>query len=345
MKPSDSSSRAKGTVTLFGAYGHTGRFVIAELLRRGITPILAGRDPTKLDTLAENYPTLPRRVASVEDPVSLDRALQAAQAVVNCAGPFLDTAAPVIEAALRARIHYVDVAAEQTAVFNTFERYDERARQAGILVTPALAFYGGLSDLLATAAMRDWESADTISVAVALDSWQPTLGTRLTGERNPGQRFVFSHGKLARADSPPSRTWTFPEPFGLHDVVSVPLAESITMPRHLRISDIYPYINVAPLADLSNPETPAPTPADERGRSAQVFLVEVVVQRGPEERRAIARGRDIYWVTAPIVVEAVERILAGKFTRPGTVPAAEAFDARDFLDELSAAECLSIEYR
>ena len=345
MKPSESTARAKGTVTLFGAYGHTGRFVIAELLRRGITPILAGRDPTRLRALAEKYPALQRCVASVDDPTSLDRAVQGAQVMVNCAGPFLDTAAPVVEAALRARIHYVDVAAEQTAVFDMFDRYDERAREAGILVTPALAFYGGLSDLLATAAMGDWESADTISVAVALDSWQPTLGTRLTGERNPGQRFVFSHGQLARADSPPNRTWTFPEPFGLQNVVSVPLAESITMPRHLQISEIYPYINVAPLAELSNPETPAPTPADERGRSAQVFLVEVVVRRGPEERRTLARGRDIYWVTAPIVAEAVERILGGQFTRTGTVPAGEAFDARDFLTELSAAECLSIEYR
>ncbi|MGI8438068.1 MAG: saccharopine dehydrogenase NADP-binding domain-containing protein [Chthoniobacterales bacterium] len=143
-----------------------------------------------MNALAEKHPAFERRVASVEDPASLDPAVQGAQLVVHCAGPFLDTAAPVIEAALRARIHYVDIAAEQTAVFHTFEPYDERARQADILVTPALAFYGGLSDLLATAAMDDWESADTISVAVALDSWQPTLGTRLTGERNSGQRFV-----------------------------------------------------------------------------------------------------------------------------------------------------------
>jgi hypothetical protein len=182
-------------------------------------------------------------------------------------------------------------------------------------------------------------------VAVALDSWLPTLGTRLTGARNPGQRFGFSDGQLARADSRPNREWKFSEPFGLQEVASVPLAESITMPRHLKVSEIYSYINVASLADVSDPDTPAPTAADERGRSAQVFLTDVVVRRGQEERRAIARGRDIYWVTAPIVAEAVERILDGRFTRIGVVAAGEAFDARDFLDELSAAECVSIEYR
>ena len=32
------------TVVVFGAYGHTGRFVTAELHRRGIAAILSGRD-------------------------------------------------------------------------------------------------------------------------------------------------------------------------------------------------------------------------------------------------------------------------------------------------------------
>ena len=35
-------------VTVFGAYGHTGRFVVRELLKRGFTPILSGRDAAKL---------------------------------------------------------------------------------------------------------------------------------------------------------------------------------------------------------------------------------------------------------------------------------------------------------
>ncbi|MYV65946.1 NAD(P)H-binding protein, partial [Streptomyces sp. SID2131] len=89
-------------VTVFGAYGHTGRFVVAELLERGFVPVLAGRDEGGLRALAESRPGLDTRQATVDDPVSLDRALAGADAVVNCAGPFATTAAPVIEAALRA---------------------------------------------------------------------------------------------------------------------------------------------------------------------------------------------------------------------------------------------------
>ena len=79
------------------------------------------------------------RVATVDDPSALDVAFAGAAAVVHCAGPFLDTAAPVLEAALRARIHYLDVAAEQRAVADTLAR-DADARVAGVTVLPAMAF-------------------------------------------------------------------------------------------------------------------------------------------------------------------------------------------------------------
>src|SRR5262249_41061533 len=196
--------------------GHTGRFVVSELCRRGWTPILAGRDATKLSALSTTHPHLDVRVASVDDRASLDRAVSGAAAVINCAGPFLDTAAPVLSAALRAGIHYLDVAAEQAAVLAVFEHFAEQARDADVVVAPAMAFYGGLGDLLATAAMGDWTEADEICIAIALDSWKPTRGTRLTGQRNPGQRFVFSNNRLERAGPPAPRMCPFPPPLRPH---------------------------------------------------------------------------------------------------------------------------------
>src|SRR5437879_2409025 len=94
--------RAKPVVAVFGAYGHTARFVTAELLEGGWTPVLSGRDAAKLETAA--HPGVESRIASVDDPGSLDRAIAGADAVINCAGPFGDTAPPLIEAALRAGI-------------------------------------------------------------------------------------------------------------------------------------------------------------------------------------------------------------------------------------------------
>jgi hypothetical protein len=273
----------------------------------------------------------------MDDPASLDHAVSGAAAVINCAGPFIDTAAPVMDAALRSGIHYLDVAAEQPSVLAVFERFAEAARDAGVVVAPAMGFYGGLGDLLATEAMRDWAAADEICIAVALDSWHPTRGTRLTGQRNPGQHFIFSKNRLERADPPPARIWNFPAPFGPQDVEGLALAETVLVSRHLRTPEIRAYINVAPLKDIRNPSTPAPSAADESGRSSQVFVMDVIARRGSETRRTVARGRDIYAITAPIVVEATERVVKGSVRTIGVVAAGEVFDARDFLRSLSPA--------
>src|SRR5688572_23347701 len=108
-----------GPVVVYGAYGHTGRFIVAELLRRGRMPILCGRDAGKLASMAAALPGAEWRPAMVDDPYSLDRVLRGAAAVINAAGPFLETAAPVIEAALRAGAHYFDTSAEQRPAYAT----------------------------------------------------------------------------------------------------------------------------------------------------------------------------------------------------------------------------------
>ena len=324
-------------VTVFGGYGHTGRFVVAELRKRGATPIAAGRDAARLRAMRTAYPDLETRAANVAQPCLLDAALSGSVAVINCAGPFGDTAIPVVEAALRSGVHYLDLAAEQRAVLTVFERFGVRARNAGVTVVPAMAFYGGLGDLMASAAMEDWEEADEIAIAVALDSWRPTRGTRLTSALNRGRRFYFSNNMLERADPPPGRSWKFPKPFGELNVLSLPLAETITVSRHLRAPVIRMFLNEAPLADLHNPDTPPPTPTDASGRSSQRFVMDVIVRRRDAERRLVARGRDIYASSAPIVVEAAERIINGLARKAGVVAAGDTFDARDFLSALSPA--------
>jgi hypothetical protein len=96
-------------------------------------------------------------------------------------------------------------------------------------------------------------------------------------------------------------------------------------------------MNVAPLSDIRNPDTSVPAAADESGRSSQIFLVDVIARRGSEQRRAVARGRDIYAITAPIVVEATQRMVKGLVKTTGVVAAGEAFAARHFLRSLNPA--------
>ncbi|MFD3683258.1 saccharopine dehydrogenase family protein [Nocardiopsis sp. NPDC058631] len=329
------------TVAVVGASGHTGRFVAAELRDRGHTPVLVGRDAGRLRKSGAAHPGAPMRTASMDDPLSLDRALEGADAVVNCAGPFAVTAAPVVGAALRAGIPYVDVAAEIEANTDTFTRYERDARDVGVAVVPAMAFFGGLGDLLATAAMGDWSGADEVHVAYGLSGWAPTAGTRAAGrvsrQRRDGRRVLYTNGRLEYADgSPQAAEWTFPDPMGTRAVLSgFTMAEVTTIPRHLRVPEVRTYMTVEAVEGLSAPDARGPVAVDGRGRSEQTFLVDVVVRSGGAERRAHATGQDIYAVSAPLAVEAVERILTGRTRTTGVASAGEIFDAPGFLRALS----------
>ncbi|MFD9883290.1 saccharopine dehydrogenase family protein [Streptomyces alboflavus] len=328
-------------VLVFGAYGHTGRFVVAELRDRGFVPVLSGRDADKLRALAAAHEGLETRPATVDDTDSLDRALAGTAAVINCAGPFATTAAPLIEAALRAGVPYVDVAAEIEANADTFARYADRARAEGAVIVPAMAFYGGLGDLLATAALGDWTAADEVHIAYGLSSWHPTAGTRTAGavsrERRDSRRVLFTNGRLEyRDDEAPTLKWDFPDPMGTRAVIGeFTMADAVTIPSHLPVPEVRGYMTVEAVRDLTAPDTPAPAPVDAGGRSAQTFLLDVVVRSGDEERRALARGQDIYAVSAPLAVEAVERVLGGRTRTTGVASAGELFDAEDFLRALS----------
>lgn len=316
-------------VAVYGAGGHTGRFVVNEALRRGLRVVAIGRDASRLPAGMEG------RVAAVDDAAALDRALVGCGVVINCAGPFLDTAAPVIEAALRAGCGYVDVTAEQASAQAVFERFDAPAREAGVALIPAAGFYGGLADLLASALAADGPVAD-LSVAIALDHWWPTEGTRKTGERNQVPRVVLQDGQIVRMPLPAAqRDWSFGAGHGVQTLVELPFSEVITIASHLGVRNLRSWLTLASLEQIRDTHTPPPEASDAQGRSAQRFEMVVQAGEGAGARRATARGQDIYAVSAPLVVEAAERMLQPQFDRSGALALGAAFDAGDFLRALA----------
>jgi short subunit dehydrogenase-like uncharacterized protein len=323
-------------VAVFGATGHTGRFVVSELIRRGLTPIAVARDGAKLAELGFAARGIAVREASIEDQASLDRAFGGAAAIVNCAGPFLETANAVASAALRVGAHYLDVTAEQGSTLTTYETFDEPARDAGVVVIPAMGFYGGFADLLVTVAMGDWSFADDIRIGIALDRWHPTQGTRITGQKNTARRMVVAGGRLEPLPQPAAEMdWDFPEPFAQQKVIELPFSEIAVIARHTRTSELHTYLSQTALRDIRDPATPPPVPADPSGRSAQTFMVEAFVRRGDQTRHIVARGQDIYAFSAPLVCEAVQRILGGEVRESGSQAPGTVFEARGFLNALA----------
>lgn len=267
-------------ITVYGASGHTGRFVVSELARRGWAAVVAGRDAARLAAFGR----LKQRVAEIDDRDALDRALAGSAAVINCAGSFAHTAAPIIEAAMRAGIPYLDTAAEIEANLDTFANYAERARAAGITIVPAMAFFGNLGNLLATAAVADWPAVDSLSIAYGLSGWQPTLGTRAAGQvsrqRRNGRRIVFADGQLELRDgAAPVVDWNFPAPLGKQRAVSeFTMTDTVTISRHVNVPEIGSYMTLSAVTDILDPDMPPPV-IDESGRSTQIFAVEVIAHR------------------------------------------------------------------
>jgi hypothetical protein len=319
-------------VAVVGATGHTARFVVEELLRRKMKPIAVARDSEALAKASFSGEVVRRR-AKLNDPESLDSALEGANALINCAGPFIDSAHDVAAAALRAGIHYVDVTAEEPSARWTLKNFDTAARQRGVAVVPSVGFYGALGDLLTTAALDDWESAETVELAIGLDSWHPTLGTRKTIARLSDLQETDASG----APSQPRRAkvWDFGKPLGQQPVVEFSFTERLLILRHVRTSDLRTYLSEIALGHVSDPLTPTPKAVDKAGRSAQRFVVEALVTRGLESRRATARGVDAYAITAPLACEVVARLLDGSFSHTGAHAPGEIFDGIDILTALS----------
>jgi short subunit dehydrogenase-like uncharacterized protein len=174
---------------LYGAYGFTGQLIAEEAVRRGLTPILAGRDREKLISLGEKL-GLVTRVVSLTHSRELGQAIQDAAAVLHAAGPYTQTAAPMQAACLEKGCHYLDITGEVPVFENTFALH-ERAFQAGTAFISGVGFDVIPSDCLAVYTARQLPEAVRLETAVA------AVGRASAGTVKSGME-MFAHGNLIR---------------------------------------------------------------------------------------------------------------------------------------------------
>jgi hypothetical protein len=118
--------------------------------------------------------------------------------------------------------------------------------------------------------------------------------------------------------------WNFSAPLAQQAMVELPFSEIITISRHLSANTVRSFLNRSALDDIRDGTTPAPVAIDEIGRSAQQFEMVVRLAQGGQTKTAGVRGQDIYAVTAPIVVEAAQQLLAPAYAQCGAMPLAQA---------------------
>ncbi len=150
---------------LYGANGYTGQLIARTAVASGVRPVLAGRNRVDIQSLAARL-GCPCRVFSLQDPTELAAGLQGISTVLHCAGPFCDTAPPMVAACLEAGVHYLDITGEYQVIEDLAQQSD-RAVAAGIVSMPAVGMDVVPSDCLAAQLARAVPGANQLTLALS----------------------------------------------------------------------------------------------------------------------------------------------------------------------------------
>lgn len=341
---------------LYGATGYTGRLVAAEAVARGMRPILAGRSAAPLQAMGSEL-DLPVRVFPLDDASAVQAGLDGVAAVLHCAGPFVWTSRPMVDACLAAGVHYLDVTGE-IPVFEAVLARRDTARERGIALLPGVGFDVVPTDCLAARLAAALPSASRLELAFAGSRGAWSAGTMKTmiellprggAERRDGRivpvrpaafkrRIAFSHRRLVGVSIPWGDVSTAFHTTGIPSV-RVYLGLPSAAARQLRR-----FVRFAPVLRLTILR-----------RAVQWFIGRSV--RGPDEE-ARATGRSYVWgearssegswvqgrlaapegyaFTAVAAVECVRRVLGGTVA-PGAWTPACAFGS-SLVEELPGVE-------
>ncbi|MEW6400494.1 MAG: saccharopine dehydrogenase NADP-binding domain-containing protein [Chloroflexota bacterium] len=131
---------------IYGSYGYTGRLIAEHAVKEGLRPILAGRDEKRLREQAESL-GLEYRIFALKDTAALTSAVREVDAVLHCAGPFVQTFRQMAEACITNGKHYVDISGEIEG-FEALAAMDGRAKRSGVMLLPGAGFDVVPSDCL-----------------------------------------------------------------------------------------------------------------------------------------------------------------------------------------------------
>lgn len=346
---------------VYGATGFTGRLVADEMRRRGLEPILAGRNRAALERMAEAIGAPEVRVADASRPASLEKVFEGAGVVVSCAGPFARLGEPVLRAAIDAGAHYLDTTGEQLWMARMMDLLSADAERRGVTAILAHAFEYAIGDCVTRIAVEETPGAETVEVVNRVEGFGTTRGTKksaLDVLTQPALAFV--NGRRREEPQLAHRAHVrFPDEdedrvalsFGGGEVLSAPTwADSVrTVRTHLAVPGLVaalaPFVARGAGALLTERgkrfleariDAGSEGPGDER-RDSPWWVLARVRARGGRGTRVTASGYDAYGTTAVVCAIGAAWLLAGRATRAGVVTTAQAFDPRAFLDSLAPA--------
>jgi len=335
---------------VYGSNGYTGRLVCDEAIRRGLTPVIAGRNAEAIGEQARSL-GLEHRVFGLDGPSTLDACLEGIDVVLHCAGPFAQTALPMALACVRNRCHYLDVTGE-VEVFERLAARSSEAAIANVMWMPGVGFDVVPSDCLALhVANRNGEGVPGRTLRIGILG----LGTLSHGTATTMAENLHRGGLVRRGGAlTPIRAGSLVHKFdfgrGEKLAMAVPWGDLATAYRSTGIGDIETYFatnnsmlwgaraaGVLPWLIKTKPvqswlkrridQRPAGPSEQERLASSSVLVAEVQGPGGLTRSRLMTPNG--YTLTAHAAVEVARRVLEGQYW-PGFQTPAQVFGA-DFV--------------
>jgi short subunit dehydrogenase-like uncharacterized protein len=335
---------------IYGAYGYTGRLVVAEARRKGLVPILAGRDRERVEEAAARA-GLEARTFSLDG--DFHPALADVDAVLHCAGPFQRTSAAMVDGCLRTGTHYLDITGE-IEVFEAIMRRTGEARDAGVSLIPGVGFDVVPTDCLAARLSDSVPGATHLDLAFSSRRGgisRGTLKTMIEGLGRGGA--IRKEGRI----TPVRVAWDvreIPYESGSRLSMTIPWGDVSTAYHTTGIPNIRVYTGTSkrmvrrlkrtgpllPLAQLLPvkwlllrlADRQRGPDAEQRARSHMELWGEAWNHQTGTRRSMTMRIPEGYTFTAVSAVLAVERVLSGEVP-PGSWTPAKAFGS-GFVDEV-----------
>jgi short subunit dehydrogenase-like uncharacterized protein len=150
---------AKHPVVVYGASGYTGMLIMDWLIDQNIPFTAVARNAKRVqEMMAQRVVRLESatyEIIEAEHNVeSLTKAFKGAKVVCNTVGPFVNFGLVGVEAALKAGCHHIDTTGEQGYIRSVRDRFGELYRQAGLLVSPSIAYMYTFSEIAAELALE-----------------------------------------------------------------------------------------------------------------------------------------------------------------------------------------------
>jgi short subunit dehydrogenase-like uncharacterized protein len=327
------------TWMIYGANGYTGELAAREAVRKGLSPILAGRNAESVGRLAREL-GLQSRAFSLDDPQGTAAELYGVKAVLHCAGPFVHTSAPMVAACLATGSHYLDITGE-IPVFESVLVRGEAARKAGVALIPGVGFDVVPSDCLAARLARALPDATELVLAFYPEGGSISRGTMKTMiESLPHAGAIRRDGRIVPVPVAwDAREIDFGGRAGKRWAMTIPWGDVSTAYHSTGIPNIRVYSGTPPgtirrmkrLA-LRWVDKKVTGPSEEMRETGRVHLWGEAKNAAGRTVTSTIETPEGYRFTAVSAVTSVERILEGKVP-PGAWTPSKAFGP-DFVTEL-----------